>query len=324
MDNEFEFTIKEGGACVTGILSPGAVCVIPGKLGDAPVTELADRLFAGSAVEEVFLPDGLKKIGRYGFYNCGRLRALHFYSSLAEVGGGIFNGSRNVKELFVHTAQDGRSALQDFVTELNGRLTVHYYQPDGSGGEKEAARLVFPAYYDEAVENTPARITVSNIHGSGQKYRYCFAGQKLQFDKYDQTFVYERAEEPVLEAAELAMLRLMYPLGLGEKGRKQYEAFLEENLFEVLLGNLKETGRFKWLFQHFAKARPEIGAPAFGQGPAAAGHDLAGEDSSGLTAGELERLAEEASRLRLPEQAGILMDYRHRMGPKKKKPRFEL
>ena len=87
-------------------------------------------------------------------------------------------------------------------------------------GETETARVIFPEYYDEAVENTPARITVSNIHGAGQKYRYCFEGRKFRFDRYDKMFVYEKAEESVLMASKIAVTRLQYPKGLWERCKK--------------------------------------------------------------------------------------------------------
>ena len=87
---------------------------------------------------------------------------------------------------------DEESALRDFVTEINERVTVHVFIQSGQNrmqderdtdsartslasrtfeeenGVTETARVIFPEYYDEAVENTPARITVSNIHGAGR------------------------------------------------------------------------------------------------------------------------------------------------------------
>ena len=65
MDVEFEFKEKNGGACVTKLLAPGAVCVVPESLGGLPVTELADKVFSGSTVEKVYLPRTLTRIGRY-------------------------------------------------------------------------------------------------------------------------------------------------------------------------------------------------------------------------------------------------------------------
>ena len=85
METKFIFTEKNGGACVTKILSPGAACIVPEALGGAPVTEIGDRCFAESPVEEVYLPRTLKRIGRYGFYNCEQLRAIHIYAEYIDL-----------------------------------------------------------------------------------------------------------------------------------------------------------------------------------------------------------------------------------------------
>ena len=84
MDVEFEFKEKNGGACVTKLLAPGAVCVVPESLGGLPVTELADKVFSGSTVEKVYLPRTLTRIGRYEFYGCEKLQEIHFYGALRD------------------------------------------------------------------------------------------------------------------------------------------------------------------------------------------------------------------------------------------------
>ena len=183
MEVQFDFVEKNGGACVTKILSPGAACVIPETLSGLPVTELGDKALAQTGVEEVFLPRTLRRLGRYCFYGCERLSHIHFYGGPLETGGGFLAACGRLRELTVHMDPSERSALRDFVTEASGRLLVHYLLPGPDGEEHEAARLLFPVYYDEAVENTPARITVSNIHGAGQKYRYCFEDKRVRFDK---------------------------------------------------------------------------------------------------------------------------------------------
>lgn len=315
---------------MTGILSPGAACVIPETLKGLPVTELGDRAFAGSRVREVFLPESLRRIGRYCFYGCEELECLHVYASTMEIGGGVFNGCGAVREIFIHMGPGERSALRDFVTELNGRVTVHYLLTDESGQEREAARLIFPIYYDEAVENTPARITVSNIHGTGQKYRYCFDDKKVRFDRYDKLFVYEKAEEPVAAAAEIAVLRLMYPHGLWEEAGRDYRRFIEENLFEVLFENLGHADVFKWLIAEFATVTAGSGTEAGAlagnrleaRGEALTGAGAGNGRAAGLSEAELDRLALEASKRRLAELSGILMDLKHRSFPPKRK-KFE-
>lgn len=309
---------------MTEILSPGASCVVPEALGGLPVTEFSDRAFAQSPVQEVFLPESLIRIGRYCFYGCESLRSLHVYAKTTEIGGGVFNGCRNVREIFFHMGENERSALRDFVTELNERITVHYFLPAADGGEKEAARLVFPIYYDEAVENTPARITVSNIHGTGQKYRYCFDDKKVRFDKYDRLFVYEKAEETVLLAAEVAVWRLQYPHGLWTTAKREYESFLRENLYEILMGNMKEEDTFKWLVREFLEDGSQTGRLPDEMSGASGEREsrLPPEKRTGLSPEEMDRLISEASRQKKAELSGLLMDIKHRRLPQKKK-KFE-
>ncbi len=311
---------------MTKLLAPGAVCVVPEVLGGLPVTELADKVFSGSPVEQAYLPRTLKRIGRYEFYGCEKLREIHFYGALREVGGGVFTGCRNIKSLIVHMNADEESALRDFVTEINERVMVHVFMPGGQkqaetggnadfgrtamtpgtfgedSGEMERARVIFPEYYDEAVENTPARITVSNIHGTGQKYRYCFEGRKFRVDRYDKLFVYEKVEESVLMASKIAVTRLQYPKGLWESAKKEYENFLFENLYEILLGSLEEPEMVKWL----------------------AGQYLTPEKNP-LTADQMSELITEISKKHLPELSGMFMEIqRKKFGVKKKSFDFDL
>lgn len=298
-ENGFEFVEKNGGACVTKILAPGAACVIPESLGGMPVTELADHAVANQPVKEVYLPRTLRRIGRYGFYNCENLQILHFYAETTEIGGGVFNASGKIREIYIHMGENERSSLRDFVTEITGRVLVHYFLTDKDGREWEAARLIYPEYYDEAVENTPARNLSFAIHGSGQKYRYSFGERKIQFDRYDKVFVYEIHEESIALAAEIAVNRLMFPYELREDARTRYEEFLRSNLCEVLLANLQNIEVFRWLMTNLVEADGEW-APA-------------------LKTEELDRLIAASSETHQPEISGILLDLKHRMHPPKKK-----
>ena len=163
MDVEFEFKEKNGGACVTKLLAPGAVCVVPESLGGLPVTELADKVFSGSTVEKVYLPRTLTRIGRYEFYGCEKLQEIHFYGALREVGGGVFTGCRNIRSLTVHMGVDEESALRDFVTEINERVTVHVFIQGGQKhgtGSPPVPRLSSPARNSARV---PARSAEASV-----------------------------------------------------------------------------------------------------------------------------------------------------------------
>ena len=302
IENGFEYLEKNGGACIVKALEPGAVCVVPDTLGGFPVTELGDRAFARTDIKEVYLPKTLRRIGRYGFYNCEKLNTLHFYAETREVGGGIFNGCRKIREMYIHLGEDEKSALRDFVTEVIDRVVVHSFVPDGQGGEKEISRVVFPEFYDESIENSPARNLSFSIHGSGQKYRYCIMDKKIQYDKYDKVFFYEAIEESVSDAAEIAINRLMFPHGLTAHCKEKYEQYLMENLHDVLLANMQNGENFRWVVNNFGESRKE--------------------DGPYLSEKEMDDLIAESSKHKLAEISGVLLDLKHRLHPPKKK-KFE-
>lgn len=296
-----EFIEKDGGACVTKLLTPGAACVIPESLGGMPVTELADRALANQSMKEVYLPKSLRRIGRYGFYNCENLQTLHFYAETTEIGGGIFNASHSMREIYIHMGNHEQSSLRDFVTEITGRVLVHYIITDTDGTEREAARLIYPEYYDEAIENISARSLRFAVHGSGKKYRYSFSDHKIQFDQYDKVFFYEKNEEPIPLAAEIAASRLMFPYRLKEEDRHEYEKFLKEHPFDILKANVKNREMFHWMMTNVVEKMVHA--------------DIACR----LTEKELDELLGVSAEFRLAEISGILLDLKHRMYPPKKK-----
>ena len=78
-----------------------------------------------------------------------------------------------------------KSCLKEILSELNETVAVHYRERGETGEKTLLAELLFPAFYEEAVENTPARITETHVHGCGHRYRYCFENTQLLFREYD-------------------------------------------------------------------------------------------------------------------------------------------
>ncbi len=233
-----------------------SLAVVPEQIGGAAVTALAPYVFSkhgnddtqhpaafwqsgdgvavprdeavklprvkGDSLEELRLPGSLRRVGAYGFYNCGRLKRLELYSTTLDWGTGVFAGCGGIRELEIHVDESRRSCLKEILAELRQTLTVDY---DGA----ERARLIFPEFFEEAVENTPARILVTNTHGCGQKYRNAFVGTQFQFREYDSLFPHVQVQEPEELAVELAMGRLRYPCCLAEEHRAQYMDYLREH-----------------------------------------------------------------------------------------------
>ena len=179
-NSSFEYEKKNGYVVITALKGDPSVVEIPGMLDGLPVTELKEYLFSGESLETLYLPDTVKKIGRYGFYNCRSLHTMWFGSRFTDIGSGAFTGCHNIQKLYVHMeGQD--SGIKEILSEIGEELEVVL------SGSVEAV-LWFPEYYEEGVENTPARILMTQIHGSGLYYRNCFAGKRFNYQEYDKRF----------------------------------------------------------------------------------------------------------------------------------------
>ncbi|MGN0400472.1 MAG: leucine-rich repeat protein, partial [Blautia sp.] len=179
--------------------------------------------------EELELPHGIEEIGNYTFYGCTNLKRLKFTDSLRRIGGGSFTGCSALRELYVETEVNHVTCIRDVVTETFHEMYVTVYYRD----KDVCARLVFPEYYEEGVENTPARILETHFHGSGYRYRQCFTDKKIDYSRYDSLFsvakVYEKQE--ILIA--MAMGRLLCPYGLSAEREEEYRAYVNQCTEEV-------------------------------------------------------------------------------------------
>lgn len=216
---------------------------------------IPDYGFSGRTdLEEIILPRTVKKIGRYAFYNCRNLRKITFSTGIQDIGSGAFTGCHKVHELDVTIVGENFSALKEFLQELVEEMVVHYRH-------KEYAKLVFPEYFEEGTENTPARNLSSEIHGAGLVYRYCLRRGEFRFDEYDECFrtalILERPE--LLQ--ELVLGRLRYPYQLQEKARTKYEAYAKEHFVEIgqKLVREKDVEGLRWFVDKYVEAEAQIG-----------------------------------------------------------------
>ena len=96
-------------------------------------------------------------------------------------------------------------------------------------GEKVVARFLFPEYYEDSKENTPARIISVVFEGTGYRYRQCFAGREFQIRQYDGTFPVCAVQELQETVIPLAMMRLEKPWQLEQEAKEQYLSYLREH-----------------------------------------------------------------------------------------------
>ena len=177
-------------------------------------------------ITEVYLPRYLQDVGRYAFYRCKNLRKLSLHNDVLEIGGGALNGCISLREidLYLHEKNAQMSALKSIAGEVRYQLYIRFFT------KEEKVELLFPEHYEEAVENTPARILYTSHHGSGGYYRQCFTDRALDYKKYDALLPFAIAEEEEADTVRLSLLRLRYPKELGSAAREAYLACVKKNL----------------------------------------------------------------------------------------------
>lgn len=188
-------------------------------------TEKEERL-CGGRVTSVALPDWTERIGNYAFYRCFRLKELEFTDSLVDIGGGAFTGCQ-LERIRISCRNSQKTCLKQILEEQRFLLDVRirYESPDG---KTQTAHLIFPEHYEEAVENTPARIVSTQYHGSGGDYRQCIYNREIRYEEYDALFEKAKIQETKETAVKIAVARVTEPYRLGQRAKEDYAAFIRE------------------------------------------------------------------------------------------------
>lgn len=256
------------------------------------------HLLAGNDIESVVFPNTVKQIGNYIFYGCKSLRELEFSDTLVQIGSGAFTGCGQLSALRVHLQNGEKSCVKEILGDLWQRMDVtFYYEGTDRGKAIRAINLVFPEHYEEAVENTPARILFTQHHGTGNNYRQCFYNREMDFRKYDELFPLAIAQDKPEVLADMVFNRLESAYDLTEVHEKVYEEYVRTNLPEIVDYLVKQEN-LKML--HLISERRLWSE--------------AGLDEAIRTAAEEDR----------PEILSFLMNEKHLLFPQKKKKKFEL
>ncbi|MDO5417180.1 MAG: leucine-rich repeat protein, partial [Lachnospiraceae bacterium] len=186
-----------------------------GELAGIQCLEDGTPVLSGSRLRSVRLPSGLKEIGRYAFYNCENLNHLTAFGTLRDLGAGLFTGCYGISLLDIYVVQGQKSCLKEILSELRQTLRLNYRDEQG----EIRAKLLFPEFFEESVENTPARILMREMHGCGHMYRNAFSGTEFQFLTYDKLFPHVQVQEQPVLVTELVMGRLQYPCQMAETAR---------------------------------------------------------------------------------------------------------
>lgn len=251
-----EYELTEDGAAVTGCYGDIRSVSLPESVNETRVTEIGAYAFSssreekgakkrnicelnpdwnpgtmgegkricGEDLEELYLPPSVRKIGRYAFYGCLNMRVFHMTDGLLDPGGGAFVGCRKLSRIEMEYCHGRAGCLKQVLEEVPFELEVMLSWKD------EKALVVFPEFYEESVENTPARIIEIHLHGSGSHYRQCFQNGRLDFDAYDRLFPFARANENPDVVGRIAFARLSCPYNLSQEAEKGYILYLQEHI----------------------------------------------------------------------------------------------
>ncbi|WP_075720469.1 leucine-rich repeat protein [Roseburia sp. 499] len=248
-------------------------CVrIPEQIEGQPVTELADYAFAreidsepennsglscicGEDLQELHLPETIKRLGRYIFYNCTQFQKLFFYSNIAFMGAGAFTGCERLSYLRMQEVPEEKSCLREILSDLKQAVQVKVYR-----GEVCQYELIYPEFFEEAEENTPARIINTVTHGMGIQYRNAFRDTKVIFREYDKLFESGKYNVDLISGIEISIARLMYPIELEEKVEKCYREFLLQHLEQAasVLLEKEEKEKVRWMAEEFAVTKEQV------------------------------------------------------------------
>lgn len=233
---EFEYDVKENEILLKRCYGTEERIEVPAQIEGMPVTVLASYIFSqarrepdqkaaicGNQVKEIVLPDTVREIGNYAFYGCYYLEALTLSHRTHDIAGGAFTGCRHLKNLTFRMEQAEGYCMKDVLSEVHHELKVKLVYPNA------VCTLLFPEYYEEAVENTPARQLETQFHGSGYSYRQCFQDGVFQFGEYDRLFQEAQNLESEDFCIELAVTRLMEKARLSQDAEGVYQSYLMEH-----------------------------------------------------------------------------------------------
>ena len=207
----------------------------------------------GRRLRAVILPDALAAIGNYAFYGCDNLKTVSFPASIRRIGSGLFNSCPALLVLVFRQAVSAAPSappatpalLQEVLRTVNHEVEVRLQDPSG----QDSVRLLFPEYYEEPKENTPARIIEIIWHGTGYQYRQCFLQRKLQYSQYDNLLPAADAQEMPQTLVRLCLDRLITPAELSRVHLESYVSCLRKQpdaLWTFLLAD-QETDLTDWL-----------------------------------------------------------------------------
>ena len=228
---------------------------IPSEIQGLPVRSIGRHAFDGRKdLKEIHLPDSVRSLGSFCFYNTRTLEYLSLSDSEADYYDGAIRQCTGLREIRIRFREkDNFAILKSMLGDNEKMLRFLLALPDGD------LRLTFPPYFDSYKEDTMARAIHHSLNGAGFSYRECVMRRSIDFRTYDRCFsrvIYDNYEA----AIDIALDRLMYPVQLPDQAALVYERYLTQTADQVLpfLLERKDSERIRFLLERKMVPREEL------------------------------------------------------------------
>lgn len=268
MEEQYQITWNEDKSCqlywqetklhtarLLGVYGSMPVLTLPEQIAGLPLTEIGDYCFAaaspyrkeclpkqtgiralcGDYMEEIVLPDSVTALGRFAFYNCKNLRHLSIGAALVTIGSDAFMNAGRLHALTIRGSAGSVTGARPISAQITHDIEILFIT-----GEEPEAKVLFPEYTESYDEIAPAHIFGRNIEGEGFRARQCFENGVLDFGEYDAVFTQACVDETEQTLGQMAEDRLLYPYGLSQMAKLQYEEYIKEHAEGLMLHAIKK------------------------------------------------------------------------------------
>ncbi len=226
---------------------------VQSKVGiDADMTELSDRY-----IQNIILPDGIRKIGRLAFYNCRNLARIEFPADIESVDADAFMNCTKLSNLVMRGEPKTRSCLKQILAQISWLVRVSWVSNSDINehmSNSEAGTLAGSLVYDNvqnSMQNStqygmnaqacffeydqtydeigPAHIFKLNMNGEGFRARQSFNDQVFVWKQYDDTFDEAKAQESERDLIDMAFYRLVFPYELDDTAKRVFCEYVKEH-----------------------------------------------------------------------------------------------
>ncbi len=213
---------------ITGYEGNAARLVVPDSIDGMAVEAIGNHAFSGREdIEEVVLPESIRLLFGFAFHNCRNLRKITLFDSLDDYYDGVCRQCDNLEEVEITINNSWHEVIRNFLADNDKTLRFLIHEGENT------ALLTFPEYVYDFNENTMARTIQFTIAGSGYAFRECVDRRKIDYRQYDSLF-----EKAIIDgsrvAQDIAVGRLLHPLELEERFKKNYEKYVRDNGYSVL------------------------------------------------------------------------------------------